>query len=544
MKRIILVVFVLTLILFFKNHSFAQNNEGQFHGSFHVDAQMYRIDSAIGADVPPEKMGLNSYANFTYTKGDFTAGLRYEGYMNALSGYDDRYNGVGVPYRFITYRNDELEITVGNFYEQFGSGILLRSYEDKSLGIDNSMDGLRIKFNPFNGIYLKGFTGKQRSYFDYGPGLVRGVDGEVYINDLFQNLSENKSQFILGGSFVSKYQKDEHPAYNLPENIGAYAGRFSFVRGGFNLSGEYAYKNPDPHPDVIDKYNYNTKFGDVILVNATYSKQGLGIYLSLKRVDNMSFRSDINATLNDLQINYIPAITKTHTYSLVAMYPYATQPNGEIGLQGEIIYNFSKGTSLGGKYGTNVVLNYSRVNSLRTTPKIDGTGYESDYLAIGDEVYFQDINIKVHKKISSKWKTDLSYLNIVYNKDVIQGLAGYGIIYANIAIADITYKLKPRHSIRMEMQGLFTEQDHRSWAMGLLEYTIAPKWFVSIADQYNYGNADEKLHYFNVAAGYKKGANRFQLGYGRQREGIVCIGGVCRNVPASSGFNISITSSF
>jgi hypothetical protein len=541
MKRNLVVKLLLPfLLVIISTGLFAQNNEGQLHGNFQINAQVYRPDSAIGAEVPPEIMGLNSYANLTYTKGDFTAGIRYEGYMNALLGYDEAYNDIGIPYRFITYRNDELEITIGNFYEQFGNGLILRAYEDKSLGYDNALDGVKIKFNPYQGVYLKGFTGKQRSYFDHGPGIVRGVDGEFFINDIFSISPDIKSQFILGGSFVSKYQKDESPIYNLPENVGAYAGRISYLRGGFNFSGEYSYKIPDPSSDN----GFITKFGDALLINTTYSKKGFGVYLSMKRVDNMSFRSDRNASLNNLQINYIPSITTNHTYSLAAMYPYATQPNGEIGFHGEITKNFSKGTKIGGKYGTNVSLNFSRVNSLKSTPTTDGTGYESDYFAIGDEVYFQDINVKIHKKINSKWKTDISYLNIIYNKDVVQGISGYGIVYAHVAIADVTYKFKPRHALRVELQGLFTEQDHGDWAMGLMEYTFAPKWFLNISDQYNYGNSGDKYHYYYFAAGYKKGANRIQIGYGRQRDGIICVGGICDYRPASNGFNISITSSF
>ncbi|MFC2104185.1 DUF6029 family protein [Bacteroidota bacterium] len=546
-KRILGLLICSYLIVISVSNTKAQNNEGQFHGNFQVDAQVYRNDSIIGAEVPPSKMGLNSYANFTFIKGGFTAGLRYEGYMDALLGYDYEYNGVGVPYRYITYQNEDLEVTVGSFYEQFGSGLIFRSYEDKSLGYDNAMDGIKLKYNPHKGIYLKGFTGKQRSYFDQGPGIVRGIDGEFFINDIFRSLNEFKSQFIVGGSFVSKFQKDEDPRFHLPENVGAFAGRLTFVRSGFNLSGEYAYKYPDPSSDN----GYIIKYGDVLLINATYTKKGLGIYLSLKRVDNMSFRSDRKASLNNLQINYIPSITKQHIYSLAAMYPYATQPNGEIGFQGEVIYNFEKGTTLGGKYGTNITINYSQVNNLKQSLTADATGYESEYFAIGDKLYYRDMNVNIYKKINKKWKADISYLNITFNNDVIKLIqddnsnsVSFGTLKANIAIAEMTYKMKPRHSLKMQLQGLFTEQDKGSWTMGLLEYAIAPKWFVSVADQYNYGNSDEKLHYFNVAAGYKKNANRIQIGYGRQREGVVCIGGVCRNVPASSGFNISITSSF
>jgi len=52
------------------------------------------------------------------------------------------------------------------------------------------------------------------------------------------------------------------------------------------------------------------------------------------------------------------------------------------------------------------------------------------------------------------------------------------------------------------------------------------------------------LHYYNVAAGYTQGATRIALRYGRQREGLLCVGGVCRYVPQSTGLTLSITSSF
>jgi hypothetical protein len=67
-----------------------------------------------------------------------------------------------------------------------------------------------------------------------------------------------------------------------------------------------------------------------------------------------------------------------------------------------------------------------------------------------------------------------------------------------------------------------------------------------VLDQYNYGNPESqlKLHYFLVTAGYTKGPHRISMSYGKQRAGIFCVGGVCRNVPASNGIAISITSSF
>jgi hypothetical protein len=89
-------------------------------------------------------------------------------------------------------------------------------------------------------------------------------------------------------------------------------------------------------------------------------------------------------------------------------------------------------------------------------------------------------------------------------------------------------------------------QDKGHWATVLAEYTWSPHWFVSVLDQYNFGNNDEakRVHYIYGAAGYIQGPHRLSVGYGKRREGIFCVGGVCRAVPASNGFEVTFTSSF
>jgi hypothetical protein len=34
------------------------------------------------------------------------------------------------------------------------------------------------------------------------------------------------------------------------------------------------------------------------------------------------------------------------------------------------------------------------------------------------------------------------------------------------------------------------------------------------------------------------------IGYGKKRAGIFCVGGVCKEVPSSNGFSLTISSSF
>lgn len=523
----------------------AQNDgvRGRLSGNFNMEAWYYLKDDAIGTTVPPEKTLMNSYANFRYEYGDFTAGLRYEGYMNTLQGFEKSNDGVGIPYRFLSYKKEDLEFTVGNFYEQFGNGMVLRAWEDKNLGYDNAFEGVQVKYKPYKGVYFKGLYGKQRVYFDLGDGIVRGFDGEININELFDSLSGSKARFVVGGSFVSKYQKDNNAQYNMPENVSAYAARVNFQHGLFALKAEYARKINDPSADNGMIY----KIGQSMLINSSWSKGPFGGMVSGKWVDNMSYRSDNQAVDKNLLINYLPSITQNHTYSLIAMYPYATQLTGEAGVQGELFYRLKKKTVLGGKYGTLIAVNYSRIHDIeRETDGLanDTLGYADQFLSISDNLLYDDFNVRIERKFTKKFKAILIGQSVSYNKQAIEGKGG--MVYSKAAVLDLSYKLKSRHSIKLEQQLLFTEQDRGDWYSVMVEYTVSPNWFFSVMNQYNYGNSDKDLrvNYYTLSMGYNHSGTRIQLNFGKQREGIVCVGGVCRQVPSAYGAYVTLSSTF
>ncbi len=550
---------------------------GSISGDLQLDAQYYVSDSTTGAEEVPEDIRMNGYLNLIYTRGAFSAGLRYESYEKPLLGYDPRFEGTGITYRFASYTTDILEATIGDFYEQFGNGMILRSYEDRQLGFDNAIDGFRLKVRPIEGLTLTGLLGRQRSFFDKGPGIVRGADADLNLNRLFSGLQESSLSLQIGGSVVSKFQEDEDPVYNLPENVFAYAGRINMSLGGFTLLAELAHKANDPaasdgyqfpgdsvltRPDPenpeqaqikprTNPANLSYNDGSGLFLNLGYSEKGLGINLSAKRVQKMDFRSDRAATGNNLNLNFLPPQSKTHSYRLVTLFPYATQPNGEIGAQGEIIFKVPRKSGLGGKYGIDVAINYSRLHVMEPEP-LDTFLYDVSFLGDGKRIY-DDFNFEINKKWSKDFKTNFAYYHIAYNKDIIEGKSGYGLVYSDIGVVELTYKFSETHSLRTEVQHAWsrlgdnaTAVDDGNWAFLLAEYAIAPNWFVTLSDEYNYGNDDEdrRLHYYGIGAVYVHDANRFSLQYARQREGIVCVGGVCRNVPASTGLQLSVSSSF
>ena len=553
-------------------------------GSFQIDGNYYWEDKGIDIteeDINGESFGAYGFGKLQYQLGNFTAGMRFEAYQTTpMSGFDNRVKGMGIANFFATYDNGTIGVTVGDIYDQFGNGLVFRTYEEWTLGFDNSLRGIRAVFRPYDGLTIKGIYGKQRFYWaKYDNvsaaeerGLVRGIDGEWDLNSSIASLNGSKFRAALGASFVSKYEADSKLHVGdvdlvMPQNVAAYSGRMNLGYGRFGFSTEYARKINDPSD--FNNYIYNE--GQELLASLSYSQKGLGMVLQVKRVDNMSFKSNRLATQNDLDIGFIPPLNYTHTHSLPSMFSYATQPLGEIGIQFQVNYTIPKKTLLGGKYGTKLAFNFSQVNDIkRDSINVDGVnminqpgtkGYTSSFFAIGDRMFYRDFNFEIEKKISAKWNLTLMYINLYYDMETIEGHPMAEPVEAHFAFGEVIYKINKKHSVRVELQhmwdnvGMDQEIDpiyednynkRGNWMAFLVEYTIAPKWFVSVADKYNYGNpiAEKRDHYFTGSIGYIKDQTRIALSGGRQSEGLVCVGGVCRAVPASSGVSLTITTSF
>ena len=209
---------VLFILLIFVNyHLVGQVNTSQINGDFNLSMQSYQEDLVIGAQAAEEIVLNNAFLNINYSKGNFLAGIRYESYLNALADFDPEFKGNGIPFKYATYSIHGLEVTAGNYYEQLGSGLIFRSYEEKGLGIDNAMDGIRVKYNGIKAINLKGFIGKSRTHFTYADGIFRGLDGEVNINNLLN--IERKTKATIGGSFVSRYQERSNISFKYRKFI-------------------------------------------------------------------------------------------------------------------------------------------------------------------------------------------------------------------------------------------------------------------------------------------------------------------------------------
>ena len=563
---------LIILVSFFATVSFAQT-EGNFFGGFESNSQWYINDKEREINHPEDPFRSNTYLNANYNYGKWTAGIQGEAYLPfALLNYNPKYEKTNIGTYYLNYKSKKLDVTAGYFYEQFGSGLLLRSWEDRSLGINNALRGGKVSYTPTDNLQFTVLYGRHRTGFDVSAGDVYGFNSEI---NLFKMLNIEDSELSFGFSYVGRYEKTDVVDPEFNELTSAYAGRFNFSKGNFYWSTEYNYKAKDGvlyDSNIVNDY---AKPGTAFLLNFGYSKKGFGLDMTFRRLENMSFYSErepevlapekTSIYFNDKLMNFVPSLTKQHHFNLANIYVYQAQslvyldPNngvgkaGEIGGQIDFYYDFAKETALGGKYGTKIAVNYSNWNNLKGNYTLFPPDYKTEFFGFGKK-YFSDFNLEVTKKLNSKLTSAFAFINQYYNNQYITGAANV-IVKTNILAAEFDYKLSNGKAAKIALEHMWADNDRKNWMAMLLEYNFNTKFSMFASDMYNYGYDENAnlidhitdpfdIHFYNLGGAYKKGSTRFALNYGRQRGGLVCAGGVCRFVPPSTGLGFTITTSF
>ena len=501
---------------------------GWISGSFESNTHYYLDDNALGIDAPLNPLASNNYLWVQFNKGPVTAGLQLESYMPPTIGYPNQLEGTKISHRFLRVKKGFLDLTAGNFYEQFGSGLSFRSYEDRALGINNSMDGIRLILTPASWIGLKGVYGKQRKYEESADGYLRGIDGYIDFGPMFKWDNSIK----LGTGVISKYESYLGPDDDFPRTVNVINSRISADIASFSLYSEFVVKSADPTALNL----FNETRGSAFSTHASVTRSGFVTMLALRFLNNMDFRIEREALDTYSAINYLPANTRQHIYLLSNIYPYPTQAEAEASVQADIFYTIPRKTAIGGPYGTKVRMNYAHVRDLQPV----GENAHKTF-SFGDKLYYADFNLEINRKWGRQVRTILFFQALSYNKGEIE-LTG-GKVKSRILVGDLRYSFTRRFSMKTELQHLWTKDDYGNWFAGLLELSYAPGWSVFFSDMTNY-RYDDPVHYLRTGISYSNPYFRIAIGYGRNRAGYICSGGVCQIIPAYTGFNMNISSSF
>jgi len=543
-------------------------DSGSFSGGFQTSANAFIRDSLIGAfNIPQydrELFGSQSWLDLGYTLNGFDLGLRFDVFNNSnLRNPNDSYTHEEIGRWHAAKKVGKLDIRVGYIYDQIGSGIIYRAFEERPLLIDNALVGARLIYDLGENWQVKAFTGRQRNrqreVAQTFSGTVKGGSLEGFI-DLSKKATDETPRKVLtlapGIAVVNRTVSDETMDQVLNE-IASYAIQdqvlprfntyaFTFFNtttfGPFNWYIETAFKSSEAFFNpfksqsngVLGKFVRET--GSVLYSSLSFAQSGFGITLEGKRTENFDFRTNPRLGFNDGVINFIPPMNRNNTYRLNARYSPATQLLSEQAYQIDISYRWNK------KLSTNI--NFSNITNLE-----------------GLQLY-REFYSSVQYKFNSKSKLIGGLQILDYNQDIYEGKPGVPIVETIVPYLDYLYKINRKTSIRTEFQYMMigednqagTKQDFGDWLFAQVEIAIAPHWSFVASDMFNVdpgksSATDEdgeklSLHYPRFDVYYTHKGNRFSLSYIKQVEGIVCTGGICRLEPAFSGVNFTAQSSF
>ena len=547
MKQINLLIFILFTTIFT-----AQENT-YISGSFESNSQILQDDGGLNFNAPSDNFRSNNYFQLDFQNGKILYGVQFESYLpSALLGYSDVFseNSEIVQY-YLKYQNEKNEITIGSFYEQFGNGLIFRAWEDRQLGINNSIMGVNYKYYPSDNLEFSIIHGKQRVGFDYSNSVISALNSDYKLSKL---LKSEKLDISVGLGFVNRYQNLD-AGFNEPKNVNVLGGRFNMFYEKFYFNLEVAKKNSDVLANeniILSQRKYD---GTAMQLDVGYSRKGLGLNTSLRRLENFNFYSDKLAEgniYNQQTISFTPALTKQQDYLLTNIYVYNAQPRlvvnnlekraGEIGVQNDIFYTFDK-ESLLGKFKTKLALNFSYWGSLDSTFNEDQS-YETSFTGSNNK-YYRDFNLEIKNRWNRKTSSTITLLDLSIDKGVSQGgpVGVQGFINAKVGVVEINRIDQKNRNNRFVVQHLWTKEDRKDWLGFVYELGISNNINLFLSDIWNYGN-DNDIHYYNLGGSFSKGASRVGFNYGRQRGGLICVGGVCRFVPESNGFNLNLSHSF
>lgn len=553
----------LTLALFF----FALYSSGYAQIGSHITGSLqangnffFASDSVLGTVGIPQydnqKFGAETWLSLNYSHDGLDAGLRFDMFNNSnLLNPTASYSDVGIGRWFIHKKIDKFDVSGGYLYDQIGSGIIYRAYEERTLMIDNALFGAQVGYQFNENWKIRAFTGRQKQQFDRYGTILRGGVIEGFIKpDSTENFTLAPGAGIVGRTYTRETIDDarfEVAGYLADDRIdlqyNTYAATIfnTMTAGDFTWYFEAATKTKDviydpnaPRSVIIGNeiQRVNGKLvnreGYTVYSSVGYAKKGFGITLEAKRTKDFSIRQNPNALGIQGAINFLPPMAKQNTYRLTARFAPATQELGEQAIQLDMRYKLNKKLSFS--------LNVSDIQFL------DGT-----------ELY-REITPEFTYKQKRKWQFIGGLQILKYNILVYQGKDSY--VNALTPYGEFLYKFTPRRSLRVEAQYLATEEEFGSWVNGLVEVGLAPHWIIYASDMYKlkHGTLDGSIspekakdkvkydgtHFPSLGIVYSRKSNRVSLAYVKQVEGINCAGGICRLEPAFHGARLTINSSF
>ncbi len=461
---------------------------------------------------------FEDWLNVDYRYNMFTAGFRFETFQPndpnpAVSRGRERYADIAYKYIAVGVGNIDAggDITVGNFYALFGRGLILKSYENRNIRVDNNLLGVKVQGH-YNDLRFIALTGRVESMSSQRLDILHAFDVE------YRPVAWLKSGF----SFAS----------NQPDASGAARTRLLSLRvqpafESVDIYAEYGIKQNDDIKESIFRGSESLA-GRAFYASAGFYHESFSLLGEYKYYDNFGFTSSDNS----VSYNTPPAVRRDYTYSLLNRHPSTLKQENEQGFQLEAQYVLSEHTEFNASFGLTKSLKrgslFQRIARTQLTPQIQLK-----------ETFFQG---------KHDWNPDLqTIVALGYNEELDANTKNV------TPILDVRYSLDETSTLHgiFEHQLTTVSTTHEQYYEDVLtlEYLCAPNLTFSIAAEMQtrepVAGTKERAFWVFGQFGFKIGSHSdASVLIGSRQAGNICIGGVCRYEPEFKGIEVKMSTRF
>lgn len=505
-------VFILPLVILFTIPA-----AGQMLGGSDYDLpEGLRIYNQLeySYDINKKREILEDWFNLDYSKGMFSAGIRFETFQPndpnpAVSRSRKRF--AEIDYKYFSFEIGDgyegAEFTAGNYYELFGRGMLLKIYEDRNIRIDNNLLGAKLSA-AYAGFKIKVMTGMPENGDGTRTDILHGIDLEYKpIRDL-----------KIGGSYVS----------NRPELEGLATtelGSFRIQPSIWNFDAYAEYGIKKNHDILSSVFGDSEDFiGEAFYGNLSFYAGGLSLSGEYKHYDNFIFTSNDGTVI----YNTPPALRKDYSYILLNRHPSPLDQSNEKGYFFEANYYFENGSALTAAYG-----------KTETLPK---SSYYQRVVGTNNPVQTQleEVYTRAEHPFSDSFTGIAAF---AYNQESAENTENVtGILEARYYFGDVnTLRFVIEHQ---QTDNRTTNEAYYSDVLAV-EYMRSPKYSISLVTEMKTTEpeADNEIRrlYSFAQFTYKIGSHTdLSVLVGSREAGIICIGGVCRYEPKFEGVELQL----
>jgi hypothetical protein len=489
---------------------------------------------------------------------DFVFAVRYE--------YDDpiEYGTTlkGITRRYVEYKKDDFSVRAGNFYDLFERGLTLNAFENRGLGFNTQMDGVKLKYNKsFKNIRFDGTVlGGGLQYNDY----LRPERVENY-SIRAGNFNVTPFKIVtLGGSYL--FTTGQIPTSGAITNISAeiFEGNFGFNYKSINMFASYANKKTITQPNAVYPQSLGPR-GDGAYGTISFTRPGFGVTFDYKNYRfNLVVPNEVSSTspTKALPFQQPPTCIREYSSTLLTRNTHIVDFNDEVGFQTEAFYSpkdnltFNINVSLSSRHydykdiDTTVLTLYRRIDRKDAFLPSYKDNFSPYWEMYAEAEYYYTKNLKL--KLAIGRQSSVLYSNTdPANSDKerattipVEITYDFGKIYSVKLIAEQQWSYK---SLRSSGQNNFYNE--------YLSLSVSRSPDIILNANLELSNDKEDPSRYNPdgkivawASGevtYKiSSANSVTLSYGSERGGLKCSSGICRYVNPFKGFRLTIINNF